>query len=94
MQIAESVTTMGQVDFLRVKTIAQETYPNCLVVYGDTNSVFVRFHVDQAAKRGYHTPAITLFLAQMGYCDVAWSRVAGGFAGALLALLYYYAIYV
>jgi DNA polymerase elongation subunit (family B) len=31
-------------DLLRVKAIAETMYPDCLVVYGDTDSVFVRFH--------------------------------------------------
>ena len=50
----------------------------------------------RAFPTAHGTPAITLFLAQMGYCDqsVAWSRVAGGCIGALVALFYYYAIYV
>jgi DNA polymerase delta subunit 1 len=43
MEIAESVTALGRLDLLRVKTIAEEMYPDCLVVYGDTDSVFVRF---------------------------------------------------
>ena len=44
MQIAESVTALGRLDLLRVKSIAEAMYPDCLVVYGDTDSVFVRFH--------------------------------------------------
>jgi DNA polymerase delta subunit 1 len=44
MQIAESVTALGRLDLLRVKAIAETMYPDCLVVYGDTDSVFVRFH--------------------------------------------------
>ena len=44
MQIAESVTALGRLDLLRVKAIAEAMYPDCLVVYGDTDSVFVRFH--------------------------------------------------
>jgi DNA polymerase delta subunit 1 len=48
MQIAESVTALGRLDLLRVKAIAETMYPDCLVVYGDTDSVFVRFHEEEA----------------------------------------------
>ena len=51
MQIAESVTALGRLDLLRVKAIAEAMYPDCLVVYGDTDSVFVRFHEDAAQAR-------------------------------------------
>ena len=44
-QIAESVTAMGRHDLLTVKRIALETYPDAEVVYGDTDSVFVRLNL-------------------------------------------------
>ena len=44
-QIAESVTAMGRHDLLTVKRIALEAYPDAAVVYGDTDSVFVRLNL-------------------------------------------------
>ena len=45
MKIAESVTRMGRHDLLTVKRLALETYPDAEVVYGDTDSVFVRLNL-------------------------------------------------
>jgi DNA polymerase delta subunit 1 len=42
LAIAESVTAIGRADILMVKRLAEEMFPNGQVVYGDTDSVFVR----------------------------------------------------
>jgi DNA polymerase delta subunit 1 len=42
MAIAESVTAMGRLDIMLVKQTAERMFPDALVVYGDTDSVFVR----------------------------------------------------
>ena len=42
MAIAESVTAMGRDDIMLVKKTAETMFPHALVVYGDTDSVFVR----------------------------------------------------
>ena len=42
MAIAEAITALGRADILMVKRMAEEMYPDGLVVYGDTDSVFVR----------------------------------------------------
>ena len=43
LEVAETVTAIGRNDIKNVKRIAEEMYPDALVVYGDTDSVFVRF---------------------------------------------------
>ena len=45
MAIAESVTAMGRDDIMLVKKTAETMFPDALVVYGDTDSVFVRHHI-------------------------------------------------
>ena len=47
MAIAESVTALGRADIMRVKSIAEEMYPDGEVVYGDTDSVFVRMPLEK-----------------------------------------------
>jgi DNA polymerase delta subunit 1 len=42
LAIAESVTAIGRSDILMVKRMAEEMFPEGQVVYGDTDSVFVR----------------------------------------------------
>jgi DNA polymerase elongation subunit (family B) len=42
MAIAESVTAVGRLDIMLVKSTAEAMFPDALVVYGDTDSVFVR----------------------------------------------------
>jgi DNA polymerase delta subunit 1 len=58
-QIAESVTAMGRHDLLTVKRIALETYPDADVVYGDTDSVFVRLNLPTEVQ-GDTIAAVTL----------------------------------
>jgi hypothetical protein len=50
----------------------------------------------RAFPTAHGTPAVTLYVAQMGFCSAAaaWSRVVGGFIGAGVALGYYWALYV
>lgn len=43
LAVAETVTAIGRNDIRNVKRLAEEMYPDALVVYGDTDSVFVRF---------------------------------------------------
>ena len=50
MAIAESVTAMGRDDIMLVKKTAETMFPDALVVYGDTDSVFVRHHIPAAAE--------------------------------------------
>lgn len=45
MAIAETVTAIGRQDIMLVKKTAEEMFPEALVVYGDTDSVFVRHHL-------------------------------------------------
>jgi DNA polymerase elongation subunit (family B) len=42
LAIAESVTAIGRIDILMVKRMAEAMFPEGQVVYGDTDSVFVR----------------------------------------------------
>jgi DNA polymerase elongation subunit (family B) len=45
LAVAETVTAIGRNDIKNVKRLAEEMYPDALVVYGDTDSVFVRFAI-------------------------------------------------
>jgi len=45
LAVAETVTAIGRNDIKDVKRLAEEMYPDALVVYGDTDSVFVRFSI-------------------------------------------------
>ena len=45
LAVAETVTAIGRGDIRTVKSLAETMYPDALVVYGDTDSVFVRFHI-------------------------------------------------
>ena len=49
MQIAETVTAIGRNDIMTVKALAERMFPDGKVVYGDTDSVFVRFTVSDAS---------------------------------------------
>jgi DNA polymerase elongation subunit (family B) len=51
MAIAESVTAMGRLDIMQVKSTAETMFPNALVVYGDTDSVFVRHSLPPTTTR-------------------------------------------
>ena len=46
LAIAESVTALGRQDIMMVKKLAEEMYPDGVVVYGDTDSVFVRMPLE------------------------------------------------
>ena len=43
LAVAETVTAIGREDIKKVKGLAEKMYSDALVVYGDTDSVFVRF---------------------------------------------------
>ena len=45
LAVAETVTAIGRSDIKDVKRLAEEMYSDALVVYGDTDSVFVRFAI-------------------------------------------------
>jgi DNA polymerase elongation subunit (family B) len=47
LAIAESVTAIGRIDILMVKRMAEEMFPDGQVVYGDTDSVFVRMPLEE-----------------------------------------------
>jgi DNA polymerase delta subunit 1 len=51
MAIAESVTAMGRNDIMLVKKTAETMFPDAVVVYGDTDSVFVRHHITDLGTR-------------------------------------------
>jgi hypothetical protein len=51
MAIAESVTAMGRNDIMLVKKTAETMFPDAIVVYGDTDSVFVRHHIAEVGTR-------------------------------------------
>jgi DNA polymerase delta subunit 1 len=51
MAIAESVTAMGRNDIMLVKKTAETMFPDAVVVYGDTDSVFVRHHIADLGTR-------------------------------------------
>ena len=51
MAIAEAVTALGRADILMVKRMAEEMYPDGLVVYGDTDSVFVRMPLAEELQK-------------------------------------------
>ena len=48
LAIAESVTALGRRDILAVKRMAESMFPDGRVVYGDTDSVFVRLPLTEA----------------------------------------------
>jgi DNA polymerase elongation subunit (family B) len=50
MEIAQTVTAIGRNDIKKVKGMAERLFPSAQVVYGDTDSVFVRFAVQEAAR--------------------------------------------
>jgi DNA polymerase delta subunit 1 len=50
MAIAETVTAIGRRDIKCVKQMAETLFPDAVVVYGDTDSVFVRFSVSEEAR--------------------------------------------
>lgn len=53
LAIAETVTAIGRSDIQKVKSAAERMFSDCLVVYGDTDSVFVRFNIQASCtERG------------------------------------------
>jgi DNA polymerase elongation subunit (family B) len=54
--IAETVTANGRMLIDRTKNYVEEWYP-CEVVYGDTDSVYVRFYLDELPERLRNPPS-------------------------------------
>ena len=50
MQIAATVTAIGRNDILTSKGIAERLFPDARVIYGDTDSIFIRFKVSDATN--------------------------------------------
>ena len=51
MVIAETVTFVGRRDIMTAKAVAERTFPDCRVKYGDTDSIFIQFPVSAEAAK-------------------------------------------
>lgn len=63
LAIAETVTAIGRSDIQKVKSVAENMYKDCFVVYGDTDSVFVRFNVPIADTKTMVTKTSEMAIA-------------------------------
>jgi DNA polymerase delta subunit 1 len=64
LAVAETVTAIGRNDIRSVKRLAEEMYPDALVVYGDTDSVFVRFCMPPGVETVIDSVSVSMDMAK------------------------------